>query len=147
MKKTMEISTDIRQILLLLRQQNPKLAELPDELLVNLAKGVVETMQVQTENSPDEQQDLEKMSASKLGQMGDRLMQMGRWDEAEEYYLLALEKSEKENDYHEMGWSLKELGRLCFNRGDFLEAMNLCQQALPIAERIGDQRLIIAIYN
>jgi tetratricopeptide (TPR) repeat protein len=92
-------------------------------------------------------EELEKMSAEELIGAGQQLLNVGRWDEAERYFLLAVERAEQEEDREQQTWATLHLGSLCRRRGDFPQAMALYQQALTLAERSGDRRLMGVMYD
>ena len=121
----MDIPPEIQALIPQIRAQYPQLVNLPDEAVAEL---ILQAMQEQ--EPPSGEQDMQSMSAEELRSTGQQLLNTGRWQEAEQYYLLALEKSEKDQDYYGMAWAFNYLGRLCRDRGDFSQAMLLYQQAL-----------------
>ena len=85
------IPPELRPIIAQARQQNPQLTALPDE---EVARLIMHAMERQA-GLPTGEQDLVNMSTRKLIETGEQLMNMGRWQEAERYYLQAMEKAEK----------------------------------------------------
>jgi tetratricopeptide (TPR) repeat protein len=133
----MAIPPELQKIVAQAKRQYPQLAHLPDEVV---AQMISEAMQEQQAGPLAGSEELEKMSAKELNLMGQRLLNMGRWDEAERYFLCAVERAEQENDSEQQTWATAHLARLCRYRGDFPQAMALYQQALVLAEQIGDRR-------
>jgi len=138
------IPPELERIIAQVRQQNPQLAAMPDEVV---AQMILQAMQEQQARPPAGEQDLEKMSARDILYSGQELMKVGRWDEAEQVLLKGAQKAEKENNAEMQCSALNLLARLCLQRGDFPQAMALYQQALALAERIGDRRLMGVIYD
>ena len=141
----MEISTEIKAQLNLLRQVHPEILGWSDEQLMAL---IQQAMQEETEHdaTPGEA-DMARMSAEECGAMGQQLLQQGRWQEAEWWLFAGLKKAEQAGDLDIQCKTTGLLGQLCSNRGDTPQAMELSQQALGLAERLGDLRVQGTCYN
>ncbi|MCP4410816.1 MAG: tetratricopeptide repeat protein, partial [Gammaproteobacteria bacterium] len=137
----MQLPPELQQMIAQVRQQHPQLAHLPDEQVAELI------MQAMEQQTPASGQDMDSMSANELDVAGQTLMDQGRWQEAEEYFFKAIDKGEEEGSYDQKCWGIIHLGQLCLQRGNFPQAMTLYQQALTLAERLNDRRLMGVIYN
>ncbi len=151
----MEIPREIRQMLTLVRQQHPETAELPNEILV---KMMTEAMQMQLDNSPDEQ-DFEKMHGSELGQMGQQFMnigdqrgianvygnigaihqELGNFDQTLEMYQKSVEIKKQIGDEPNLAQTYCNMGVLYNTMGDTEQSLAYYHKALNIMERIGDR--------
>ena len=138
------IPPEVQQMITQVRQQYPQLAHLPDEQVAAL---IMQSMEGQTAEPPTSEADMETMSAAELGNIAIKLLDTGRWEEAEKYFFAAMEKAEKEEDFEAQCLSVQYLGRLCRKRGNFPQAMTLYQRALTLAERLNDRRLMGVIYD
>ncbi len=94
-------------------------------------------------NSPYEQE----MSALELGRMGNKLMKMGRWDEAEKCYLTALEKEEKTDDQHGEADTYFNIGHLYFDQGDQSQAHIHFEKGKALYEMVGDSHMAQKVVN
>ena len=115
----MERSTpsEIQKTISFVRKLLPNLDDLPDKQLVQI---FLQAMKELHGGPPPDNQILEMLPADFLRDIGEQLLDKGKLDESEKYFLAALEKSEKENDYYGMALASEHLGILCSNRGDFV---------------------------
>ncbi len=90
---------------------------------------------------------MENMSAEECGAMGERLLDIGPWQESEKWFCAALEKAEQANDILGQCQAATGLGLMYRKRGEVPQALGLYQQALGLAERLGEQRLQWVIYD
>jgi len=137
----MTIPPEIQPLISQVRRQYPQLAHLPDE---SIAELILQTL---LEQHPRGKTDIGSMSAYECGVYGEHLLSTGRWQEAESFFLAQLEKGERENNLDQQMQAYIHLGRLCRDRGDLPHAMTLYQQALTLAEQLGDRRLRGVIYD
>lgn len=86
---------------------------------------------------------MDLIAAEEFRIQGEQLLDIGHWDEAENYLFRALEHAEQEHNLNEQAWTTLLLGRLCRYRGNFSQAMILYQQV----QRFNDQLLLGVIYN
>ena len=140
----MAIPPELQPLIVQAKQQMPQLARLPDEVV---AQMILQAMQEQQARLPTSDEELKNMPPEQLGAIGEQMMHMGRWDEAEKYLFQALENAERMKDIEQQAKATGILGRLCRQRGDFPQAMILYQQALALAERIGDRHSMSAAYD
>jgi len=140
----MAIPPELQQIIAQAKQRMPQLAHLPDEVVAQL---ILQAMQEQQAGPPAGSQDLASMSAEELTRAGEQLRNVGRWQEAERYFLQAMENAENANNLQMQTTAATGLASLCLQRGDFPQAMALYQQALALAERFSDRRLMGVIYE
>jgi tetratricopeptide (TPR) repeat protein len=137
----MAIPAEIKAQIDMLRQAHRQLRNLSDEQLIEMIQKQAMLLQ-KVQGAALGAADMEKMSAQECGAIGQQLLQLGRWQEAERWFLAALEKAERVDDlWWVQGMAVGALGELCARRGEFLQAMALLQQALGLAERHGDRSL------
>ncbi len=137
-KKT--IPSEINDILDGLRQAIPEIGDmLSDDQLMEMIKQAMQTETSQLDELGET--DMERMSAEECCKFGEQLLDVGRWQEAESWFIKVLEKDEKTKNYHfQYIGATTCLGSICYRRGDFTQAMELLQHALKLAEQY-DSRL------
>ena len=140
----MAIPPELQQLIARTKQDMPQLAHLPDETVAQL---ILQTMQKRQTEPPASDEELRNISPEQLGTIGEQMMNIGRWDEAEKYFFRALENAGKMNDIEQQIKAIGSLGYLCRQRGEFPQAMTLFQGALALAEQIGDRHSMSVIYD
>jgi tetratricopeptide (TPR) repeat protein len=138
-----EIPSELRAMIAQVRVQYPALAGQPDEVVAALIMQALEVQQA----GPAGEQNPDTMSAYELIARGEQLLDIGRWQEAEQYLLQGAEKAERENNLSSQCSAYVTLGRLCSERGDLSQAIKLYQEALALAEQAGNRRLMGVIYT
>src|SRR5262245_54034744 len=138
----MPIPAELKPLIAQVRQQHPQLKDAPDEMVAQLILQAMAAQEGAAMPQNPEEADLGKMSAEECGEYGERLMNTGQWQAAERFFFAVLEKGEQANDLGHQCRATGSLGRLCLERGDFPQAMTLFQQALGLAERRGDRRMM-----
>ena len=91
----MAVPPELEQTIAQAKQQNPQLTTLPDEVV---AQMILQAMQEQQAGLPTSDEELRNMHPEQLGAMGEQMMNIGRWDEAERYFFQAMENAERLND-------------------------------------------------
>lgn len=145
--KAATISPELRQMIALSRQQFPQLSNLSDEQMAEIMIQANQKMKKLQEEPPVNKEELGNMTPEDLGMLGAHMQEMGRWDEAEKYFFLAMEKAERMNNIRVQAVSTGSLATICRLRGDFLQGLTLAQKDLALVERLGDQFSMGFIYN
>jgi tetratricopeptide (TPR) repeat protein len=140
----MPVPPELQQMIAKMRQQYPQLAHLPDEQVVQL---ILQTVEEELLKTPANDEKFQNMSPVSLIGIGERMLNTGQWDTAEQYFLQALENAERLKEVEPQIRAIIGLGRLCRDRGDISHAIALYQRALTMAEDISDQQLICIIYD
>ncbi|MEI7868412.1 MAG: tetratricopeptide repeat protein [Candidatus Methylumidiphilus sp.] len=144
-KEAQKIPEEIKAQLNLLRQADPEFQSLSDKQLMLLIQQAME-MEATQANVPDKAS-IERLSAEECGAIGNQLLELGRWQEAESWIINALEKSENTRDYLNQCRAYTLLGSLCYRRGEFPKAMKLLKYALELSEQFGLRREKGMIYD
>ncbi len=137
----MEIKAQLNQ----LRHTCPQISELSDQQLIQRFQHTVQS-QIAKSDGPNED-DLEWILAWECVGIGEQLWLVGRWQEAERWLFVALEKAEKAGDLIGQCQATGALGRVLRDKGEFPQAMALYNQTLGLAERLGDKRLQGVTYD
>src|SRR5690242_15215149 len=111
----MAIPAGLKALIAQVRQQHPQLKGAPDELVAQLILQALADQEGAAAPQADET-DLESMSAEQCGSYGERLLNTGRWQEAERFFFAALEKAERAGDLDIQCKVAGVLGRLCRQR-------------------------------
>ena len=139
-RQTMAIPPEIQLLIAQVKQQYPQLAHLPDEVVAQMILQALREQQQSQTRIPTDEEELKRLPLEQIGAIGERMMNTGRWDEAEKVLFIGLQKAEEENDVPLQSKFLGIIARLCRDRGDF-------PQAMALAERIGDPHLMGVIYD
>jgi tetratricopeptide (TPR) repeat protein len=130
-----EAQAKIRQF----RTDNPEIA-------VSMSDAEIAAHLIQTELTRL-LDNLDNMSASECGALGEELMISGLTQEAERFFRAQLEKGTRQAQLNQQALALVSLGRMSFERGDIPQAMTLYGNGLVLAQQINDEQLIAGIYN
>ena len=77
--------------------------------------------------------------------MGNSLMKLGLLDEAEEHFLINLQKNERDNFRYGIATVKTNLGTIAYKRGDFSQANLLLNEAEKISYEINDAEKILDV--
>jgi tetratricopeptide (TPR) repeat protein len=90
---------------------------------------------------------LDNMSASECGALGEELLTSGLTREAEQFFRAQFEKSTHKAELDQQALALVSLGRISFKLGDIPQAMTLYRKGLVLAQQINNEQLVGRIYN
>ena len=143
----MAIPAELKPLIAQVRQQHPELKDAPDEVVAQLIMRSLATHEGGALSQNLLEPDIERMSAEECGSYSEHLLATNRWREAERFLRAQVQKAERSNDLLQRCKATGILGLVCMECGDFRQAHTLFQQALALAERLRDRRLIGVTYN
>jgi len=104
----MAMPPELKPLIAQARRQVPELSGLGDKQVAEILLGAT----VAQQGAAAGEGDIEMMSAHECGAHGERLLNSGQWQEAERFFLAALEKAEGEKDTGLQMKTATALGRL-----------------------------------
>ncbi len=142
----MAIPPEIQELIPQVRRQFPQLAAAPDEVVAIFIQQAIESQKSNLQ-TPHTDEELNAMHPQQLGAIGEQMLNIGRWGDAEKYFSKALENAEKISDPQGQMAATESLALLSRYRGNMARAMELYRQTLTLAERWGDCIMIGASYH